>query len=271
MRLRIILTLMLSLALMFGTGYAQTNGTKKTPQKTTQTGKKPAAKDKKSVKEVKAPKENKEKKTKKENAEPKVSKAKKKETVAKVREGQDTPELRAGLGFFSGFPLGDFNKDVYTGYGVNADGEYFLKPDLSVGLNTGFYSYKHDEIHIGKGHYTVIPIQLRGAYYFLDGGFRPFAGLNLGVFMTRSKYDSIIEPHTYIDWTTGLFIHAPGGVKPYEKKETVFGLAPFVGVAYRATEKLWLQVQGRYNLMMNKDFNRQVMGVQLGFTYTFGL
>ncbi|MCX6272261.1 MAG: outer membrane beta-barrel protein [Bacteroidetes bacterium] len=258
MRFSILLPLFIAAILITSPGYTQKPEPKKTENQ--------APKKKQETKEKKQVKQSNEKK------EVKVSKKKKeKKTTTVVKEGQPETEIRAGLGFFAGFPLGDFNKDVYTGYGVNLDGEYFLRPELSVGLNLSYAGYKHDEIHIGKGRYSIIPIQLRGAWYFLDGDFHPFAGLNAGLFITKSKYDSIIEPRTYVDPNTGLFIHSPGGVKDYEKKASVWGITPMAGIVYKVADKVWVNVHVRYNLIFTEKKSTNVIGIHIGACYSFGI
>lgn len=182
-----------------------------------------------------------------------------------------TTEIRAGLGFFTGFPLGDFNRDTYTGYGFDAGGEYFLDPQISVGLATGYHSFKYDEIHIGKGHYTMIPVLANGSYYFKEGDFHPFAGLNAGVFLAHSKYDSIIEPTSYVDPITQLFVHTPGGVKSIDKKETAFGIAPMAGIVYKATDLVWLNCNLNYTLIFTEKKNTSLIGFHIGLTYSFGI
>ncbi len=193
-----------------------------------------------------------------------------------------TTEARAGMGLFTGFPMGVFNKSTYTGFGVNLDGEYFLMPELSVGLNTGYLSFKYDEIHVGKGHFSTIPIQLRGSYYFLDGDFHPYGGLNAGIYLKKQKFDSIIEPRTWVDPDGGEFQHSPGGKKLINKNNTSFGFSPMIGAVYKIHEKLWLDFNVRYLFIMGnkqegdkkliKEENKsiQAMGVQIGLRYSFG-
>jgi opacity protein-like surface antigen len=201
--------------------------------------------------------------------------AKKKDKKADNKKNQNenasiSQEIRAGLGFFTGFPVSDFNYDVYTGYGVNVEGEYFINPALSVGLSTGYHSYKYDEIHFGIGHYSMIPVMARGAYYFMEGDFHPFAGLNAGVFLAKSKYDSVVEPRSYLDPQTQLFVHKPGYIKPINKNSTVFGLTPVAGIVFKPYESVWLNCNLRYNLMFAEEKNLSSIGIHLGLMYSFG-
>ncbi|MHC1706267.1 MAG: outer membrane beta-barrel protein [Bacteroidales bacterium] len=199
-------------------------------------------------------------------------KEKKKTTVTEKKSSPSTTsEIRAGLGFFTGFPLSDFNKETYTGYGVNAEGEYFLNPALSVGLATGYHSYKYDEISMGKGRYSLIPITLRGAYYFKEGDFHPWAGLTAGIYLSHSKYDSIIEPRSYLDPVTQLFVHKPGEIKPIDENEAVFGVAPIAGIVYKPMDYLWINCNLRYNIIFTENKNKSAMGLHFGFAYVFGI
>ncbi len=193
---------------------------------------------------------------------------KQKSTVSETVPGM---EIRAGLGFFTGFPLGFFNHDTYTGYGVNADGEYFVMPQLSVGLNTGYYSFRHDEIHVGKGNYSMIPIMLRGTWYFFDNDFQPFGGLNAGYYMNRTKYDSVIEPRSYLDPVSGQFIHKPGAIKPINLKSGSLAVVPMAGCVYRAFEKVRLNFHVRYNMILEEKKTINVIGIHFGFIYSFDI
>lgn len=180
-------------------------------------------------------------------------------------------EIRAGLGFFTGFPLGFFNHDTYTGYGVNADGEYFVMPQLSVGLNAGYYSFRHDEIHVGKGNYSMIPVMLRGTWYFFDDDFQPFGGLNVGYYMNRTKYDSVIEPRSYLDPVSGLFIHKPGSIKPINLKSGSLAVVPMAGCVYRAFDKVRLNFHLRYNMIFEEKKTINVIGIHFGVIYSFDI
>ncbi|MEI6576974.1 MAG: OmpW family outer membrane protein [Bacteroidota bacterium] len=203
-----------------------------------------------------------------------AKKRRRKKKKSSKKGGSDLKAI-AGVGLIYTMPMGNFKKSdtavgsigVKGGIGINVDGEYFVNPSFSVGANTGMYNFSYDTkndslVKFDKSTYKIIPLNLKGTFYFGKGPLRPFFGINLGMNIISSKINFSVNQDSL--WLRNEKID----------KMTKFGLAPMVGILYDITDQLLLNVNLRYESISAKDkkygFNNATfMGVHFGILYTF--
>ena len=141
-----------------------------------------------------------------------------------------------GIGISGGMnvPMGDFgDKDkggFKSGFGVGIHGTYALNDNMKVGLNTGYFSYTNAVIDVVT--FRIIPIEATFQYYFADDGFKPYAGLGLGMYLGQAAVDGKTDN---ID------------------AQNKFGINPHVGAAYAINDNLDVFGQLGYNMIFAKD------------------
>lgn len=91
----------------------------------------------------------------------------------------------------------------------------------------------------------ISPITLTGEYLFLTDAFRPYAGLNLGLYTNRVNIN-------------------PGS----NSKETGFGIAPVIGADYKFNENLFINLNFRYHLVL-EDPTSKLFSSEIGIGYQF--
>jgi len=156
--------------------------------------------------------------------------------------------------------LGDAGEDAPAGFGGGVQARYFVSPKFAVGLGVDYIAHSDEEEFFGvtvKSTATIMPITLNASYFFTEEGFRPYAGLNLGMYSLGGSVEV-------------------AGEKEDAETQTKFGLAPMVGAQYMFNEMVGLDLNVRYHYIMNKDEdagvadNTTAFGVNLGLVFNFG-
>ena len=199
--------------------------------------------------------------------------------------------LGVGGGLMAGIPIGNFGKEAKTGFGVNLDADYFLTPQLSAGISTGYYNFKYDkkivlvdtffifELPL-SGKVGIMPFQLKANYYFGEGPLRPYVGLNLGLFINNLKYE-YTEMSYYDNPVTGeedsLLL-----TTRITDKNTSLAFAPNFGVLFSLADNLSLNINARYQMFWMNDQQKYLLldkkgtvgqsflGLNFGLVYTLG-
>lgn len=149
-------------------------------------------------------------------------------------------------------PLGDedgFKHVAGTGYSAHVMAGYLINQSLMLTLRAGYINYgTQKEEGSGQGYsysyedtYSQIPILL-GAYYIfnMQGAFRPYIGMSLGVFM-----------QTYaVKWTETYGQGIPGYSLDESFTATSFGIVPGVG-AYYMLASMMINFAVEYNLLFS--------------------
>lgn len=182
--------------------------------------------------------------------------------------------LNVGGGLAVGLPMGDFADAVNTGFGLNLEGDYFVMPELSVGVSTGYQSFKYKSDGGGSGSFNIVPFTLKGNYYFMQDAIKPYVGLGLGLFFDNSKYE-ISWPSYFLNPVT----NQPDTVMlttKYTDKTTDFAISPMAGVLFNISDALSLNINARYNMFSvkgsdDKKQNFNFIGFNVGVVYTLGL
>lgn len=192
----------------------------------------------------------------------------------KGKRGGKDMTMAFGGGLFVGVPLGDFGDAAKSGIGLNVEAEYFVTPQLSVGLNTGFYSFKYDKVVVGDGHSNIIPFLAKGSFYLSDGAFKPFLGMGIGLFGINSKYTfdilTIIQnPLNPMDFDTLMLTNE------VVEKLTKFGIAPNAGFMYSISDNLNLHFALKYDMIFTAEKkdgietkNTSFLGLNFGILYS---
>lgn len=117
-------------------------------------------------------------------------------------------------------------------------GELALKYDLSdafrIGVNLGFYQ-DAQEVFGTKFKSSLAPISVLGEYQFLDGKFKPYAGLHLGLMRAGYKVGNSSDSESY------------------------FSIAPVLGAGYEVTDNIGINLNFKYAISFYKnDFTDEI-------------
>lgn len=173
---------------------------------------------------------------------------------------QSQAQVRVGATLGAGVPLGDFGDFAKTGFGGSAHVKYFLSEQFALGLNIGYYSFGGEDIEVTlpfigtttiEGATTnIIPVTVAAEYYFTSEGFKPYAGLDLGLYFSGSDAED-----------------AEG--------ESNFGIAPTLGFSYGLNESIDLNVNAKYNMIFGEDAAGETatnafLGINAGILFNIG-
>jgi hypothetical protein len=165
-----------------------------------------------------------------------------------------------------------------NGFGGGISGRYWLNNNMAAGINISYFSFGIKDVPSGiNSSYSVKPISLAFDYYFMDEGFKPFAGIEAGYIIGSwiAKYEANIggSGDPAFDMTyknNGLFV------------------APVVGTAYGINDNFDILLSAKYMLGLNggkQDLKYSISGppsmqidteassfvnVNLGVSYKFG-
>ena len=146
---------------------------------------------------------------------------------------------------------GEDNTYLCFGGGINT--EYLFTPHVGVGINIGYYGCELEFIGGGtKVTKTLIPLTSTIKYYALTKSVQPYLGLDMGTYVlkTKAKYqggdsESISSSH--------------------------FGLAPALGIQFKLSKVVALDVNAKYNLLFGKgNTTGLIIGCNAGLVFTFG-
>jgi len=147
---------------------------------------------------------------------------------------------------------------TYLYFGSGLSGEYLVTPNFGIGLGTGFYTYqvKSDELGITTTVApSLIPITLIGRFYLPSNSIKPYGGLDVGLYISRLKVKL--------------------GGQSDSVSDSFFGLAPVLGLQFRLSDVLALDINAKYNCIFGKDINTDktktlgFVGINLGLAFTF--
>ncbi|GHU79766.1 hypothetical protein FACS1894145_4630 [Bacteroidia bacterium] len=155
------------------------------------------------------------------------------------------------LGINSGLLIPETEKGVKTHlfFGGGISGEYIATPNIGLGLNACYYTYGVEEEEITVNNY-IMPVTLTGKYYFLTKSIQPYGGVDVGLY------------------TMGINAKFQGGSESDSK--SYFGLAPVVGLQFKLSNTLSLDVNAKYNLIFSEGEYAKILGFNVGLVYTFG-
>ncbi|MDZ7740802.1 MAG: hypothetical protein U5Q03_03380 [Bacteroidota bacterium] len=133
-------------------------------------------------------------------------------------------QLNLGVTAGIALPMGDWSDGYDMGFGGMLEGDYFVKENIAIGLNVGYYIFSGKTetisgVDIDYPNFSIIPVFAKGDYYFATEGFMPYGGIGLGMFMASTEdYETTISYGTYTKKVT-----VEGA------SDTKFGFSPHVG------------------------------------------
>jgi outer membrane protein W len=160
-------------------------------------------------------------------------------------------QMKIGVGGGVGLPMGDFGTSFKMGFGGGANAKKMLSENVALGLGVGYYSFTAKD-EAGGSDFTMSFIPITGIfnYYFATEGFKPYAGADLGFFMTTAK--------------VSLF-----GMSA-STSETDFGFAPTLGFEAALGESMGLDVNAKYNYIMTAGTATSYIGINVGLVFKLG-
>jgi len=170
--------------------------------------------------------------------------------------------IQAGLNIGFQIPVGNFASWYHPGFSVGAQGKYFLKENMAIGANLNFNSFHGDRYHDAynnndwKNYASITAFTGLFQYFFSTDKLKPYAGSDLGFYFWRSQVYSYY-------WTN------PAGHPVYDYHNdhgTALGIAPMGGVTYDVTDKLVLDANLKFNLMLTES-GLNFLGINFGVLY----
>lgn len=174
--------------------------------------------------------------------------------------GVNTANAQISISAYGGLalPMGDMadeaKGDLKTGFGGGLAGRYWLNDNMAAGINLDWYGNKPNTEVPGIDQKILTSSYMAAFdYYFMDEGFKPYVGLQLGYIAT--KYS------------------ASGNGFELEETNGGFGLAPVLGAAYEINDNLDVFLNLKYVIGMNSsdkvDINTSMLPINIGISYKF--
>ena len=166
-------------------------------------------------------------------------------------------------------PMGDFAKEpkdggagMGMGFGGGLCGKYFLNESMAVGAG---FDYLMGASVTSKGFkFSMIPIYATFEYYFGKEGFKPYAGLDLGLYMMTTTI-----PEQTITVSFGGFSSSVT-TPEVSASESKIGFAPKVGFNYGLSSQLDLNFHAKYTMVMTEGSSLSMIGASIGLFYNLG-
>jgi opacity protein-like surface antigen len=130
-------------------------------------------------------------------------------------------------------------------FGLNIEGKYDLNDNMRVGVATGWYGESESDPDFGTFSYGIIPITASYEYRLLDSSFRPYAGINAGIYMVRINFFGL------------------------SASESQIGFAPVVGADYAISDNFGINVNAKYNYIMYEGASDGAITLNFGVSYSF--
>jgi hypothetical protein len=136
-------------------------------------------------------------------------------------------QLSIGAKIGTGMPVGSFGQKYNMGFGGFANISYSINDKMQLGFNAGYYYFGGTDFPKGtEPSANIMPIFLDYKYYFNTEGFLPYAGLGLGMFITKTSITSPAADAVYV----GGALLTPAKIKEIKTTSAAkFGLAPTLG------------------------------------------
>ncbi|MCF8228013.1 MAG: outer membrane beta-barrel protein [Bacteroidales bacterium] len=131
-------------------------------------------------------------------------------------------QLNMGVTAGIALPMGDWSDGYNMGFGGMLEGDYFLQDNIALGVNIGYYAFSGETVgNFDMPNMSMIPILVKGDYYFQSEGFMPYGGASLGIYIANSED---LE-YTYIDPWSGQEVTQVVETE----SDSEFGFSPHVG------------------------------------------
>lgn len=125
-------------------------------------------------------------------------------------------------------------------FGFNVSGKYFLEENMAIGINIGKHWFGTNNVSI---YYSIMPVTGLFEYYFSSSDFKPYIGMDLGLYMVR----------------TNAYVGPVG----FASSNNNFGVTPKVGLSYYIARHIALTADVKFHIMIS-DPMKEYMGVNFG-------
>lgn len=167
------------------------------------------------------------------------------------------------IGGSGGMPIGDLALRADILYGGHIGVDYFIMPELSVGLEFGFMmspTTKYNDI-AGATESTVLmpveertnilPIMLTARYHLMPGtGFQPYFGLGVGY--TNVSRTRTLDMSAFDDLEPEDIVFLQNLFRDGNTVQGGLGVTPHLGFKAFLSPRVALNVNAQYNLVFNK-------------------
>lgn len=170
-------------------------------------------------------------------------------------------QFSLGVQASAALPMGAFGDGYGTGFGGLLTGYYGLSKNLMINFQTGYITFSAKEgSSSADATFNVIPINVGGRYLLSEASFRPYVGLDLGMFSSTSKM-TIKSP--------GFPPFIPASEQTVEASSTDFGIAPNLGAFIKMGESMDLDITAKYNMIMTEGESTSFIGINAGVRIGF--
>ena len=168
-----------------------------------------------------------------------------------------SPNSKFKLGLNGGliYPPGKLEEGVrrYLFFGGGINGEYLATPNFGIGLSAAYYAYQVKIAGVGKTVASFMPVTLTGKYYFLTENIQPYVGADVGLYRFGQK----------VKWEMEGKSESDSDPKSY------FGLSPVVGLQFKLSDVLALDVNSKCNFIFLEGETRYNFGFNVGIVFKF--
>ncbi|MCL2651491.1 MAG: porin family protein [Candidatus Azobacteroides sp.] len=187
--------------------------------------------------------------------------------VANGKGEETTARFKVGINGGVQLPMSNFGKEANMGYGGELNVKYMINENIGVGLGAGYYTFgiKKElltessnefstlygyEINVKNGNYLMIPIVGKFSYVFGKNAFKPYLGVDLGLYMFGINI--VADEGKDLEWLRK------------------FGFAPVLGFEYAFTHSLGLDVNAKYHEILTDGSNGiSSLSISVGIVYSF--
>jgi len=173
-------------------------------------------------------------------------------------------QFKIGLDIGAQLPMGDFGKIYKMGFGGELNAKYMINENIGVGLGAGYYTFGAkdellnaliDEYGADKmnDNFSIIPVVGKFSYYFGQNAFKPYLGVDVGLYMLRESISGEVD----------------GESDSSSDSSSKFGFAPVLGFEYTLTKNLGLDVNVKYNYILTDIKATTTVGISAGIVYLF--
>ena len=175
-------------------------------------------------------------------------------------------QIKVGVGGGIQLPIGDFGDEnimgAKIGFGGGVSGEYMVNENIGVGVSGGYYMFGGPEAKFEEegikmelsNSYSLIPIVANAKYYFATEGFKPYGGVDVGIYMFGVTSE----------------VSVLGISQSATASTTEFGAAPVFGFQYDFSDALALDVNAKFNMIFATGTTLMAPGLNVGIVYSFG-
>jgi len=155
-----------------------------------------------------------------------------------------------------------------TFFGGGISGEYLATPHIGIGISAGYYYNQVAEAKEGIktiNSHSFIPVTLTSKYYFLTQSIQPYAGVDVGLYT-----ELLGAKMKFPDGVDSFLRDLLEKTLPKSVSNSYFGLAPVLGLQFKLSNALALDVNAKTNLLFREGELGYNFGFNVGIVYAFG-